>query len=103
MNAISDAIDVAFNDDNIAANGLYKVGGSGAGVTVRVIKKSPDQDTGLLLTGGVVPVISADVRTSEVITATEGDTLTLDGTEYVISKPMRDARGLIWKLSLDYL
>lgn len=102
MNAISDAIDVAFNDDNIAVNGLYKVGGSGAGITVRVIKKNPDADSGLFQTGAVVSVESADVRVSEVSTAAEGDTLTIDSIAYVVVKPEIDARGLRWKLALDY-
>ncbi|WP_415914779.1 head-tail joining protein [Rhodopseudomonas palustris] len=42
MFAFTSAIDALFADPNIGEDTLWKAGGVGAGVAVRIIRKSPD-------------------------------------------------------------
>lgn len=43
MNAFAAAIDLLFEDPNMAVDALYRAGGAGSGTPVRVIRKAPDQ------------------------------------------------------------
>jgi hypothetical protein len=43
MSAFTSAVDMLFADSNIGEDALWKAGGIGAGVAVRIIRKSPDR------------------------------------------------------------
>ena len=43
MSAFTSAVDMLFADPNIGEDALWKAGGIGAGVAVRIIRKSPDR------------------------------------------------------------
>ena len=45
MNAFTIAIDRIFADANMAVDAIWFAGGTGPGVAVRVIRKSPDEIT----------------------------------------------------------
>ena len=50
MNAFATAMNVIFADGNMAVEAIWFAGGTGPGVAVRVIRKSPDE-----ITPGPVP------------------------------------------------
>ena len=47
MNAFATAMNVIFADANMAVDALWFAGGTGPGIVVRVIRKSPDEVTGV--------------------------------------------------------
>lgn len=94
-------IDSLFADANIAQDVTYKVGGAGLGIAVRGIFNKPQKDVGLGMLGANVPVYTLDVRSSEIATATEGDTVVISAVEFRVVEPALDDNGLVWHLSLD--
>lgn len=99
MSAFNAAIDALFADPNIARTALYRPGGIGDGVPVRVIAKRNDQVSEFSDISVVSATARFDLRISEVATPVEGDTITLDGETFVIQgEPLRDTERLVWTL-----
>lgn len=98
--AFSSAIDDLFADPNIARDAVWRPGGIGDGVSVRVIARRPDRESEF---GNVVVHTATavfEVRVAEVPSPVEGDTVTLDGETFVVqSEPVRDAERLVWALN----
>ncbi len=96
IDAFASAIDALFADPNIGEDALWKAGGVGAGVAVRIIRKSPDRMAEFGDSRAVLPTVGIDIRRSQSVTITEGD-LILIGTETyrIIGEPMGDALGLV--------
>lgn len=97
--AFADAMADLFADPNIARTALYRSGGVGDGVPVRVIAKRNDQISEF----SEISIASAsarfDLRVSEVPEPVEGDTITLDGETFIIQgEPVRDAERLVWSV-----
>lgn len=100
MSAFAAAIDAIFEDPNMAFDALYRVGGGGAGVPVRVIRRAPDDTTTFNTGRFVVETILLDVRTSEAPALAKGDTLerVSDGARFaVMSDPQKDSEQLVWR------
>ena len=97
IDAFAAAIDALFADPNIGEDTLWKAGGVGAGVTVRIIRKSPDRVAEFGESRTVLPTVGMDIRCSQAATITEGD-LILIGTETFkfIGEPLGDALGLVF-------
>jgi hypothetical protein len=97
MTAFGAAIDTLFADPALARDALWRLGGTGDGTTVRVIRKRPDQVVGFGDSRAVVPTVLIDVRRVEVPTPASGDTLEIEGEIFaVIATPTIDAERLIW-------
>lgn len=96
MSAFTSAIDALFADPNIGEDALWKAGGVGAGVAVRIIRKSPDRMAEFGDSRAVLPTVGIDIRRSQAATITEGD-LILIGAETlkIIGEPLGDALGLV--------
>ena len=96
IDAFASAIDALFADPNIGEDALWKPGGVGAGVAVRIIRKSPDRMAEFGDSRAVLPTVGIDILRSQSATITEGD-LILIGTETfkIIGEPMGDALGLV--------
>ncbi|MCJ2034244.1 hypothetical protein [Methylobacterium sp. J-068] len=75
MSVFGLAIDAIFNDPNMADDALWRVGGAGEGIPVRIIRKSPDGIVGLQGNQFDLNAMLLDVRTSEVASPAEGDTV----------------------------
>ena len=80
MDAFASVIDALFADPNIGEDALWKASGSGAGVAVRIVFRTPDQAAGFgggrfVATGRFV-----DVRVSEVASLQPGDTFEIEAT-----------------------
>lgn len=96
MSAFTSAIDALFADPNIGEDALWKAGGVGAGVAVRIIRKSPDRIAEFGDSRAVLPTVGIDIRRSEAAAITEGDLIVIGAEVYrIISEPMGDALGLM--------
>lgn len=96
MSAFTSAIDALFADPNIGEDALWKAGGTGAGVVVRIIRKSPDRMAEFGESRAVLPTIGIDIRRSEAAAITEGDLIVIGAETYrIIGEPMGDALGLV--------
>jgi hypothetical protein len=95
--AFGAAIDAIFRDANVAEDAIWRAGGVGDGVAVRVVRKSPDEVVGFGSSRAVVATVLIDVRVSEVASPASGDTAEIDGDMFeIIGTPVRDALGLVW-------
>ena len=96
MDAFTSAIDALFADPNIGEDALWKAGGVGPGVAVRIIRKSPDRMAEFGESRAVLPTVGIDIRRSQAATITEGDLIVIGAeTLKIISEPMGDALGLV--------
>jgi hypothetical protein len=99
MSAFDLAIEDLFADPNIAQTAIYRAGGVGNGLPVRVITRQPDRD----IEFGDINIHTAttvfEIMVSAVPNPAEGDTITLSGETFIIQgEPKRDAERLIWTL-----
>jgi hypothetical protein len=98
MPAHSDAIDVIFTDPNLAEGALWRAGGTGAGVAVRIIRKTPDEVAGFGASRAILPAVIIAVRGSEVTSPASGDTVQIGIVVFdIIAEPRRDTLGLVWE------
>lgn len=96
INAFEAAVDALFADPNIGEDALWKAGGSGAGVAVRIIRKSPDRVAEFGESRSVTPTICIDIQRSQAAAITEGDLIVIGPETYrIIGEPMGDALGLV--------
>jgi hypothetical protein len=97
MTGFAAGIDALFGDGNIGEDALWRAGGSGDGVAVRVIRKSPDAVVGFGDSRAILPAVLIDVRSFEIETPASGDTVEIAGAVFaIISEPTADSLRLIW-------
>ena len=97
MSAFAAAVDVLFADPHLARDAVYRPGGVGDGIPVRVMLRRPDRIESFGETRLASSTTMLDVRSSEVAKPEAGDTLELDGRTVVVQgTPLRDAEGLVW-------
>lgn len=96
---MSDPFDEMVDDvfDELAIDALYKSGGAGAGVTVRVRSGNPD----LLIPVSGLNVVGAStilrVRVSQVLVVAKGDVFVIGAVDHkVIGEPRRDNGRRLW-------
>jgi len=95
MSAFTSAIDALFADPNIGEDALWKAGGVGAGVAVRIIRRSPDRMAEFGESRAVLPSVGIDIRRAQSATITEGDLIVIGAETYrIIGEPIGDALGL---------
>ncbi len=96
MSAFTSAVDMLFADSNIGEDALWKAGGIGAGVAVRIIRKSPDRMAEFGDSRAVLPTVGIDIRRSQAATITDGDLIVIGAETFkIIGEPMGDALGLV--------
>lgn len=94
MGAFASAIDALFADANIGVDALWKAGG--AGVAIRMIRKSPDRMADFGGSRAVLPTVGIDIRRSQAATVAEGDLIVIGVETFkIIGEPMGDALGLV--------
>lgn len=98
MNAFSASVDVLFEDPNMAADAVYRVGGAGAGTPVRVMRRSADAFGDFNGSRFVADSLRIDVRVSEAPALGNGDTFEIgDELLEVRGQPTRDSERLVWQ------
>lgn len=75
MSVFGLAIDAIFSDPNMADDAIWRVGGSGDGIPVRVIRKSPDAIVSMQGNQFDLDAMLLDVRLSEISAPAKGDTV----------------------------
>lgn len=98
MTVFTDMNDALFTNDDIAADAVYKAGGTGPDTDVRVVL---DKDVEILGAGNSEVAQKTnviDVRISDVASPDIGDTFTVDGTTYTVDN-LIDADESVSKLS----
>lgn len=91
------AIEDLFADPILARAALWRQGGVGDGVPLRVIARRPDQVVDF--SGARIATATAlfDIRLAEAAAIAEGDTFEVDGEVLVVQGvPLRDAARLVW-------
>ena len=101
MNAFATAIDRIFADANMAVDAMWFAGGTGPGVAVRVIRKSPDEITpfgaGRILSETTV----LDARVADMPTPAAGDLIRIGPEDFLLQgEPKLDRERLIWTLNM---
>jgi hypothetical protein len=97
VSAFPAAVDAIFADNNIGEAAIWRTGGVGAGVPVRVIRKSPDKIVGFGDSRAMMPSVLVDVRTSEIDLPAAGDTVEIAGGVFdVNAEPTADTLRLVW-------
>jgi hypothetical protein len=101
MTAFTAAIAAIFRDPNMAADALWKAGGTGAGVSVRIIRKSPDDLTDFGAARLRSETTRVDVRVAEMASPAKGDTIQIGADLFAVQgDPMQDLERLVWTLDL---
>lgn len=97
MTAIAAALAALFRDRNLAVDALYRAGGSGPGVAVRVIRAAPDRIATFGEGRFVTDTMTLDLRVADAPGLAAGDTFEIDGTLHEVrGEPLRDAERLVW-------
>ena len=101
MNAFATAMNMIFADANMAVDALWLAGGTGPGVSVRVIRKSPDEITPF----GAARILSEttvlDARVAYLPTPAAGDLIRIGLEDFLVQRePKLDRERLIWTLNM---
>lgn len=97
MSAIAAAVAAMFRDPNLTHAAVWRQGGTGSGVALRVTREAPDEITSFGGSRYAADTIRLELRIAEAPTLADGDTIEIDGTTYEIQgEPLRDAERLIW-------
>ena len=100
MNVFSTAMDRIFADANMAVDALWCAGGTGTGVAVRVIRKSPDEITPFGAGRILSETTLLDARMADLPTPAPGDLITIGAKTFTLQgEPKADRERLIWTLN----
>ena len=101
MNAFASAIDRIFADPNMAVDALWFAGGTGPGVTVRVIRKSPDEITPFGAGRILSDTTLLEARIADMPTPAPGDLIRIGLEDFILQgEPKLDRERLIWSLNM---
>lgn len=98
MSAFANATAALFRDPNLARDALWRSGGAGAPVAVRVMLRRPDAVTGFGEGRFVNDSVMIDVECAAMGALAQGDTFEIGGVLYEVrGEPLRDALRHVWK------
>ena len=101
MNAFATAIDQIFADANMAVDAIWFAGGTGPGVAVRVIRKSPDEITPFGAGRVLSETTQLDARVADMPTPAPGDLIQIEAEDFILQgEPKLDRERLIWTLNM---
>ncbi len=101
MGVFAEAIDDLFGDPNLSRDAVWRAGGTGVPVMVRIVLRQPDRIGGFGETRLLAATTVVEVRTAEVPTLAEGDAFEIDGEIFVVQgEPVRDSERLVWTAEL---
>lgn len=102
VSAFAAALAALHKDPNLSRSALYRVGGAGAGVAVRLVWGEPTKEEEFAQTGAVVKEIRADLQLSEVAAPKAGDTVESAAKIYSVVTVVKDTENLTATLTLKY-
>lgn len=97
MNAFAFAIDAMFQDPNMGVDAVYRAGGAGPAVPLRVMRRSPDRMANFGDGRFVTDSLLLDFRVADVPSPAVGDTFEVAGEIFELrADPVRDSERLVW-------
>ena len=84
MNAFATAMNVIFADPHMAVDAIWFAGGTGPGVTVRVIRKSPDEITPFEAARILSETTQLDARVSDMPTPAPSDLIRIGLEDFIL-------------------
>ena len=100
MNAFATAMGRIFADANMAVNAIWFAGGTGVGVAIRVIRKSPDEITPFGAGRIMSETTQLDARTADLPTPASGDLIRIGAEDFILQgEPKLDRERMIWTLN----
>lgn len=100
MNAFATAMNVIFADANMAVDAIWFAAGTGPGVAVRVIRKSPDEITPFGAGRILSETTQLDARMADMPTPVPGDVILIGAETFTLQgEPKLDRERLIWTLN----
>ena len=100
MNAFATAMNVIFADPNMAVDALWFAGGTGPGIAVRVIRKSPDEITPFGAGRILSETTQLDARVADLPAPAPGDLIRIGSEDFILQgEPKLDRERLIWTLN----
>lgn len=100
MNAFATAMNAIFADTNMAVDALWFAGGTGPGIVVRVIRKSPDEVTPFGAGRVLSETTQLDARVADMPTPASGDLIRIGLEDFIVQgEPKLDRERLIWTLN----
>ena len=100
MNAFATAMNVIFADANMAVDATWFAVGTGPGVAVRVIRKSPDEITPFGAGRILSETTLLDARVADMPTPAPGDLIRIGLEDFILQgEPKLDCERLIWTLN----
>ncbi len=100
MNAFSTTMNRIFADANMAVDAIWFAGGTGPGVAVRVIRKSPDEITPFGAARILSETTQLDTRVADLPTPAAGDMIRIGQEDFLVQgEPKLDRERLIWTLN----
>ena len=101
MNAFATAMNVIFTDPNMAVDAIWFAGGTGPGVAVRVIRKSPDEITPFGAGRILSETTLLEARVADMPTPASGDLIRIGPEDLLVQgEPKLDRERLIWTLNM---
>ncbi len=98
MSAFAAAMDVLVADPNLGTQAVYRQGGSGAPVSVRVLRSSPDRVAAAFGTDVLSATDILAVAIAVLPDLAAGDTFTLDPDTLTVQHAERDASRTAWRV-----
>ena len=98
MSAFAAAMDVLVADPNLGTEAIYRQGGSGTPVSLRVLRSSPDRVADAFGTGIISATDILSVAISVLPAMDAGDTFTLGPDTLTVQHAERDASGTAWRV-----
>ena len=100
MNAFATAMNMIFTDPNMAMDAIWFTGGTGPGVAIRVIRKSPDEITPFGAGRIQSETTQIDARVADMPTPASGDLIRIGQEDFILQgEPKLDRERLIWTLN----
>ena len=101
MTAFATAMTAIFADRNMAVDALWLAGGTGPGVAVRVIRKSPDEITPFGAGRILSETTRLDARLADMPAPAPGDLINIGLESFILQgEPKLDRERLIWTLDM---
>lgn len=104
MEVFTNALEALFTDANLAETATWFAGGTGSGVPIRIVRRSPDQVERFGNSRALLGSMAIDVRLSDAPTLAEGDAIEIGSATYrVATEPIEDGLNLVRTIELIQL
>ena len=98
MSAFATAMDALAADPNVGATAAYRVGGTGAPISLRVVRSTPDRLGDAFGTSVIEASDVLAVAIAALPALAAGDTFTLEPDTLTVQHAERDAAGVAWRV-----